>query len=332
MNGIVKNKLLTIAIPTFNRNQIIFENLCCLLPQMQHWAEILIIDNSSNIPVADGISELLKEYSSANVRIIRNEINIGGNSNILRCIENSCAKYLWILGDDDFPANDALDKIYNVIKNFDVVWALFYSDDSYQPIRNNSIEQFNLNEFLGSLKSVGELVFMSVNVYRTDCIKSGLDFGYDYQSNMAPHLISMIEGIRRSTCEGKYCIRHETLFKSISNNKDRATSWHLYKAFVGIMSMYQIPFDSTISKQLIRLVRGSRKYWLTNKEMIRGFSYLSKDNGVKKSLLLTINFPVILFINDRLKSILSIPMYFGSIIFGKLYIYAYRLVKNSTYL
>ena len=190
-------KLLTIAIPTYNRNEILCRNLEELILQMGDWVELLIVDNASDIPVENSLKKLISGNSNPNIRIVRNKENIGGNANVLRCIEEANSDYIWILGDDDYPLKDALEKIHLEIKNREAMWISFYSPDDCQPTRSKNFHLKTLSDFLSNLKSISELVFCSINIYSLKYIRHGLEFGYAYQDKMAPHLISMISGIEK---------------------------------------------------------------------------------------------------------------------------------------
>ncbi len=135
MKEVAKRRLLTIAIPTFNRNKILHRTLELIIPQMESWVELIIVDNNSAIPVSETIRNLCEEYPNLNVRIVRNSANIGANANVLRCIEYCESEYIWILGDDDFPIENVLKKIFLKLESRDPVWVNFYSNDACQPIR-----------------------------------------------------------------------------------------------------------------------------------------------------------------------------------------------------
>jgi glycosyltransferase involved in cell wall biosynthesis len=308
-------KLLTIAIPTFNRNLILRENILRILDIADEWIDILIIDNSSMIPVYDTIKDIIE--INDNISIIRNSYNIGCNANILRCIENAESEYLWILGDDDIPNKNALNKIYEKISSRDPLWVNFYSNDQWQPYRHKERKVESLVTFLTKLESISELVFMSTNIYKLNCIKEGLEYGYMYQEMMAPHLISMISGIQNSGLNGSYIISQDILFEVISKNQDESTAWPLYKAFIGITALHRIPFEKRINDALDKLVRGARRGWLCNRNMILGFSLLSAKNGPKKAFLLSSSFIVSIIIIDRLKFFITYPIYLISIICGR---------------
>ena len=328
MQVITDKRLLTIAIPTFNRNVILLRNLERLMPQMEDWVELLIVDNNSEILVGETVKPLIDKHPEICTKIFRNAENIGGNANVLRCIEYCETEYIWIVGDDDFPVEDALKKIYMHISNKEAVWVNFYSEDpNHQPKRNDDSALQTLTDFLRGLKSISELVFVSNNIYRTVCLKQGLEFGNMYQAVMAPHLISMISGIERFTPIGTYRISTAQLFVSISNNKDAATAWPLYKAFMGILSIYQVPFSDDVAKHILRLVRGARAQWLSNRYMFFGFSSLSSSYGRFRSFLISANFCISLLIVDRLKFVVSFPVYIISITCGSYIESVYKKFK-----
>jgi len=322
-----KYKLLTIAIPTYNRNEILYRNLEELILQMSDWVELLIVDNASDIPVEYSLKKLISGNINRNIRIVRNKENIGGNANVLRCIEEANSDYIWILGDDDYPLADALEKIYLEIKNREAIWVSFYSPDDCQPSRSKNFHLKTLSDFLSNLESISELVFCSINIYSLKYIRHGLEFGYTYQDKMAPHLISMISGIEKYGEKGSYVISKEVLLNSIANNQDYSTSWPLYKAYIGIMSIYKIPFTHPNSMQLNRLIRGARSRWLSNKDMLLGFSNLNLRYGAIDSFKISSDFFISLIAIDRYKFLWTFPIYIIGIIFGKKILPLYKLFK-----
>ena len=53
---------LTIAIPTYNRNDIFRANLEKLLPQVTNECRVIIFDNCSDIPIENTVKDLLSKY------------------------------------------------------------------------------------------------------------------------------------------------------------------------------------------------------------------------------------------------------------------------------
>ena len=312
-----KRRLLTIAIPTFNRNELVVKNVEILLPFMSHWVGLLILDNCSEIPVAESLSVLIGKHADKNIEVVRNPINVGGNTNVLRCLEYVESEYIWIIGDDDFLEPNILGLIYENIKNCKPVWINLYEDLSgCQPVRNQSLCCSNLTEFLANLESISELVFVSTNIYRSEILKKGILDGYHYQIMMAPHLTAMLSGLSSSNNCGEYLISAEKAFKSVSNNKDSKTAWPLYRAFVGILSLPKLPLGAPVRLAVITLIRGARKLWLSDKNLVIAFSELTRQSGRASAFFQSSEILLSIIYIDRLYSIISIPIYFSSILLG----------------
>ena len=62
--------MLTVAIPTFNRNHLLQAAVSGLLPQLGE-CELLIIDNCSDTPVGTTLGPWLEASGVVNVRIVR---------------------------------------------------------------------------------------------------------------------------------------------------------------------------------------------------------------------------------------------------------------------
>ncbi len=109
--------VLTIAIPTWNRAEYLRKNLTQLLTQMSDLSEdieILVSDNSS-IDDTDMVVNDLKS-KGAPIRYIRNSENIGSDSNIAQCFNESKGRYVLILGDDDILIDGTLGLLVELLK------------------------------------------------------------------------------------------------------------------------------------------------------------------------------------------------------------------------
>lgn len=110
--------LLTIAIPTFNRSihlKRLLDGLQEILGSVSQPVEILISDNASS----DGTDAVTAEFYAAcpDAIVIRNATNIGADANIAQCFRRASGRYVWIIGDDDMPKRDALQRILEVLAN-----------------------------------------------------------------------------------------------------------------------------------------------------------------------------------------------------------------------
>ena len=140
----MENKLLTIAIPTYNR----VENLKRCVQNLQtaiktynlsHSIEILIVDNASTSYNREDLIYFLEEEITV---FIKNETNIGGELNFFRCIEESKGLYVWVLGDDDYIYIERLKTVYNLLSD-KLSDLIFLNYDLINP-ENNEILKRNV--------------------------------------------------------------------------------------------------------------------------------------------------------------------------------------------
>ena len=131
MNGIIKNPLLSITIPTYNRPNQIIKQIKRLLPQLNEYVQVTIYDNCSLHPV----HLLFSDDDKKKIYIKRNKTNIGADANIAKCFEECETKWLWVLSDDDFVADDAINKVISQILNncmsFTYISFIVYKKDIY---------------------------------------------------------------------------------------------------------------------------------------------------------------------------------------------------------
>lgn len=104
----------TIAIPTYNRSQMIGESILSALNQdTEINYEVLILDNAST----DNTEEVVKKFTDQKLRYIRNEANIGMMGNWNKAVKESQGDYLMILGDDDWLLPNFINETVAVLDN-----------------------------------------------------------------------------------------------------------------------------------------------------------------------------------------------------------------------
>ncbi len=109
-------KLLTIAIPTFNRKDYLERLLMALADEtagLDDEVEIIVSNNAST----DNTSDVLRCFATRmpHARIISNATNIGADANVRQCFELAAGEYVWIIGDDDLPKRGAVASIVRVL-------------------------------------------------------------------------------------------------------------------------------------------------------------------------------------------------------------------------
>lgn len=112
------SKLLTIAIPTYNRSQKLVRLLSIIINEinsyeLNKYIDILISDNSENALTKDAISEF--SHQEINLDYYKQPQNIGADKNIFFLYEKCITNYIWFISDDDFPLEGSLKKILSAL-------------------------------------------------------------------------------------------------------------------------------------------------------------------------------------------------------------------------
>jgi abequosyltransferase len=105
------NKILTIGIPTYNRDKFLEQCLESIASQMTdsqvvEKVELVISDNASTDNTEQVVQKFRERIPSLNY--FKNSENLGVDRNILQVVEKSQGEYVWMLGDDDALFPDSL--------------------------------------------------------------------------------------------------------------------------------------------------------------------------------------------------------------------------------
>jgi hypothetical protein len=114
-------KVITIAIPTYNRRKAIYESVrayCKMIKinNLENDLELLVIDNCSD---KYDIFELLKEFqlevNNSFLKILKNKTNVGMAKNIIKTMELSRGEFYFFTGDDEDRNYNNLAKVINLV-------------------------------------------------------------------------------------------------------------------------------------------------------------------------------------------------------------------------
>ena len=180
---------LTIAIPNFNGGEKLKKAVtsCKLIKMPQNEFDILVVDNKSTDNSFEIIDELKKEFP--NLRVIKNQENIGRIQNWNVCIKNCNSKYMTFLF-----INDLISKHNNIEQIIEIL----DSDDSISLSLSPVIKKENTTEYLKrkyfdnpvkcSSKKIAEYSlksglfpfgFIESNIYRVEDIKNTENYFLD---------------------------------------------------------------------------------------------------------------------------------------------------------
>jgi glycosyltransferase involved in cell wall biosynthesis len=183
---------LTIAIPTFRRKK----NLSRLLDSVIHIAndkvEILVLDNDQDSCIQELVTKL-SSHVHGSIRYVSWEANVGGNENILRCIEHARGAYVWVIGDDDIPNPTAIEAIKEEIEAHPsgTVFNFYWPCKAHNG-RRITKEVSSRIEYISAAGSLGELLFISSIVYRRIFALRSLHIAYQWQATNCPALVVSI--------------------------------------------------------------------------------------------------------------------------------------------
>ena len=176
MNGIMENKILTIAIPTYNRKSELKACLDHVCSQLNKDVIVVVRDNCSN---NYDFPSFIKTYvDNFGIVAVQNKINIGGDANIAKLYEECQTKWLWVIGDDDVPTNDAISTVLDVLYNNQD--ALFIKFNSKYVGTTNGIEGFC--QAMQVKYQFGNTYFLSETIHNIELGRNDIYWHYRYLS------------------------------------------------------------------------------------------------------------------------------------------------------
>lgn len=207
-------KLLTIAIPSYNRSDQAKQRLAEISSALQSFADpwnrreitVVLFENGESLEYAQALAPYLGE----NIKHVSSVNNKGLYRNFLRCIEAGDAEWLWILGDDDKLLPGALEAIVNDIENC-TSDAVIYNN--FTASADGSRVEVGTIDGLFNATTVSEALFMSGTIWRTQLIQSYVSIFMEYSYSMSPQLsilLRMLEDRRGSALiVNKQLLDHE---------------------------------------------------------------------------------------------------------------------------
>ncbi|MBD6619254.1 glycosyltransferase family 2 protein [Komarekiella sp. 'clone 1'] len=199
------NKLLTIAIPTYNRAELLDKQLAWLAQAIKGFeseCEILVSDNCSTDNTQDVIKKWQIQLSSITFKVNKNFKNLGVVKNIIYCLSSATTKYVWTIGDDDPIQERAVGYVIDKLKQHEDLSLLFLNFSGRNKITGEPVHpptivdnrwfDVDSEDACGDgktifehcfSKSVGAVIFLTATVYRTDLVKRALQIWQDAENN-----------------------------------------------------------------------------------------------------------------------------------------------------
>jgi len=177
------SKLLTIAIPTFNRSALLdicLGRVCEEVAPFADAVEIIVSDNCSD----DGTPGVVERHLAAGhaIRYVRNAENIGAERNFIQCFELATGKYFHVIGDDDVLLEGALAKIlrhlhgddYGVVHLGTYAYQEHYAEAGKTRKRRSGYRIYaDFNRYVADINIM--LTFASANILNKSLMPDGFD-------------------------------------------------------------------------------------------------------------------------------------------------------------
>jgi len=198
-------KLLTIAIPTYNRAELLDRQLGWLTEAIKGYesdCEILVSDNCSTDHTQAVINKWQATLNHVTFHSNTNSENIGVIKNITYCLEAAKTKYVWTIGDDDPIQNRAITYVLDKIKQHESLSLLLLNFSGRNKITGEAVHPpkivgnrwFDIESEDGNgdgkaifehsfAKSVGAVIFLSSAIFRTETVQQAMQFWPEGKNN-----------------------------------------------------------------------------------------------------------------------------------------------------
>ena len=254
----MQNKL-SIFIPTYNRWGVLAKTLEKTLSKNLKKLHVLIIDNDSNSFEKEKVVEIINKYPQISCTIIKNEMNLGGDGNLLRCIELCQSTYILLLGDDDFLSDDYATKISNYLDSENVWGFISFTDRICDRCSDFAFDSpYELVKFSNDWS---ELLFTSTSVFNKDILKSGMWEAQRAQFTCSSHLVGLLKGWEKLKGNGKnwqFLLSAQQLIVS-SGHARQESSFELINVFAGLPLLEYFFQEKKIHSIVRSAVRGGTR-------------------------------------------------------------------------
>jgi glycosyltransferase involved in cell wall biosynthesis len=217
---------LSVCIPTFNRKEILIQNIKHLIKIGNSKIQLVISDNCSTDGTSNYVKKLLCESPSFNIIYSRNQTNLGPDLNFKKALSLATGKYSLLLGDDDFLSNDFFLKVLPLLEVDETFSAVFLSQSKSDTLK---VQKFNSSQIVSFLKTVGVgITFMSSLIFNTLMVQKTIEKGFCYQPNLIQ--ASMFSNVIISNpCFNSAIIKTNIFGKT---GKISATTYNYFDVFV----------------------------------------------------------------------------------------------------
>lgn len=237
---------LTIIIPTYNRVSPLRKCLSSIFSQKVEAARLILLDNCSTVPVAELIAAAEKIPEWLEVQVIRNHRNIGLYGNIMRCMDYADTDYVWIVGDDDFLEEGAVQGVLDTITKHPDLLAYNFSSALYGHRGDRLVSGA---EIFSEIPSFSNLLFISATIFNMRKLARTIPYGYEYAYSTGPHLAVLFSAVDEHQSIGYFSKR--IVKAQIEDGKAR---WSIFQHWGNLPILAEVVRQNEDRRALLRQI------------------------------------------------------------------------------
>ena len=240
--------LLTIAIPTFNREHVLRRRMQELERGVTPGVGVVVVDNAS----PDGTWALLGEAAARHpwLRVARNDRNLGCDANYLRVIEESDGEWCWLLGDDEPVSWSQLPALVERLRSETAAVVHLVTGDVPWNARNRTFFE-DAESFLGGFYDLFRFPHLSSNVVRTAVAKRHLSAAAPLRGLLHAYVPVVVKCLEA----GGLRVHPSSI---LSGERPRRPRWRLVEGHLGAWETMHASFPRRMARRIDRLEAAGR--------------------------------------------------------------------------
>lgn len=244
------DEMLTVLIPTYNRKQQLIRTLDALNKQSDQDFRIFISDNASNYSVSDEVTNRYDQNFVQRITLHIQKSNVGADMNIASVLAKCDTQWGWLLGDDDYIEEHAVETIKRQINNNSQCSAIWFSiskktmEDVIMETLDDLIDILRMNNFNG------DWIFMSNKVYNIPETVKYFEAMFFRLYTRIPHCIPILEMLKNNekvrVVNSLQIVKHDPMEHDIT--------WHINSTVTGLRTImdYNSGLPYSKHKELVK--------------------------------------------------------------------------------
>jgi glycosyltransferase involved in cell wall biosynthesis len=276
----MKQALLTIAIPTYNRYETLCANITRIVPQLSSDVCLLVVNNASTDKTHDLEAWVLSNHPDANIRVVRNITNVGAGANVTRIFELVETPWVWTLMDDDPVDPGAVMGILAAIDRNPTAASInmqstIIPEDIRRPA-DLEVHCASVADLATHLDYMPNLLLSSTGVYRVAAARTVLRYAYISLNTVAPHIAIMLSMLEAGL--GDIVLSGHTV---VTHNYDEDAVWAT-EVWLAVADVFTLVRDQKARAILLRKYTQTHPKWVDTRKLLKILLPLMMDASTRQ--------------------------------------------------